>query len=422
MKINRPTIITAVAALLLTCLSAQAQNNAGSPYSKFGYGLLNDNASAAQMQMGGVGYAMTSGRQINVKNPASYARIDSLTFLFDMGVDFTIRNSKEGAVGENEPASEHRNGGGLDYITMQFPIGKRFGASVGLLPYSSVGYSFGSKIENGLSSRQGSGGINQLYIGFAGRVIDNFTLGFNVSYLFGNIINDVTTTVEGTGSQALFEQLTRVRDYHFEFGAQYQRDFAIDHNVAVGLVYSPRKSLLGHAEVTKYDINADKEPEEVNYANLKGNAQLPETWGFGAAYTWRKRLTVEADYTYQPWSDVKLVNFDGFQPNRFADRWRMSLGAQYIHNPRGNYLQRIAYRAGGFYSQDYMMVGDNHVREYGVSFGLGLPTVAGKTVINLGFDYRHRQAHPNPMLKENYFNIRLGINFNELWFFKNKIN
>ena len=68
-----------------------------------------------------------------------------------------------------------------------------------------------------------------------------------------------------------------------------------------------------------------------------------------------------------------------------------------------------------------MMVGDNHVREYGVSFGFGFPALASKTVINLGLEYRHRQANPNPLLKENYINIRLGINFNELWFFQNKI-
>lgn len=69
-----------------------------------------------------------------------------------------------------------------------------------------------------------------------------------------------------------------------------------------------------------------------------------------------------------------------------------------------------------------MMVGTNHVREYGVSCGFGLPTLSTKTVINLGFEYRHRQATPNPLVKENYFNITLGINFNELWFLKRKIN
>ena len=67
------------------------------------------------------------------------------------------------------------------------------------------------------------------------------------------------------------------------------------------------------------------------------------------------------------------------------------------------------------------MVGDNRVREYGLSLGFGLPALGSKTVINLGFEYRSRRAHPQPLLKESYFNIRLGINFNELWFFQNKI-
>ena len=79
-------------------------------------------------------------------NPASYAAIDSLTFLFDMGFDFTSVNRREGSDKENSI------GGGLDYINMQFPIARRFGMSIGLLPYSSVGYSFGSKIDNGSSA------------------------------------------------------------------------------------------------------------------------------------------------------------------------------------------------------------------------------------------------------------------------------
>lgn len=91
MRIFDKTILTLL--LLLAAPSAMAQIL--SPYSKFGYGLLDNNATAAQMQMGGVGYAMSSGRQINVMNPASYAAADSLTFLFDMGVNFTSLNSSE---------------------------------------------------------------------------------------------------------------------------------------------------------------------------------------------------------------------------------------------------------------------------------------------------------------------------------------
>lgn len=420
MKINR------LIAFCLLVAGISAQVSAQSPYSKFGYGLLNDNTTSAQRSMGGIGYGLNSGRLVNMKNPASYAFIDSLTFLFDMGVDYTHISSKQPATESTEAASQNQSGGGLDYVTMQFPVGKRFGASVGLVPFSSVGYSFGTEIANGVNAREGNGGFNQLYVGFAGKIVNGLSVGANVSYLFGNIINDIYTTTT-SNSQSLFEQLTEVRDYRLEFGAQYSFNINADHRVTAGLVYSPKKSLLGKSMVTKYDVNADSKPDTIYSEKLRGNAGLPETWGAGVSYRWKNRLMVGLDVTYQPWSKCKLINFEGFDANKFADRYQINLGGEFTPNYRGNYLQRIAYRAGGFYNRDYVMVGNpadgyNHVKEYGLSVGFGLPTLSQKTVINLGFEFRHRQATPNPLLKENYFNIRLGINFNELWFFQNKLN
>ena len=71
---------------------------------------------------------MNSGRQINVMNPASYASIDSITFLFDLGADVAFIHRTEGNKKENT------TGGGVSYLTMQFPITKYMGASLGLLP------------------------------------------------------------------------------------------------------------------------------------------------------------------------------------------------------------------------------------------------------------------------------------------------
>lgn len=411
MKIKNRLII-AIAALQIGAFATTAQIN--SPYSKFGYGLLNDNATAAQSQMGGVGYALNSGRQINVMNPASYAAADSLTFLFDMGLTFSTVKM------EDADGKSTQYGGGLDYITMQVPIGKRMGASLGILPFSSVGYSFGSEIKNGLSSRQGSGGIHQLYLGYAARLFKGFSLGANFSYMFGTTVNDVYANTDG-GSSSLFEQVMEVRDWRVQVGAQYSVNLNADNRIGLGVVYSPGKTLLGNARVVKYDVNADEKPDTVATAKLRHNANLPETWGAGLSYTWKRRLNVGADFTYQPWAKAKTLQLDHFDGTRFADRWQVNVGGEYTHSVRGSYLSRITYRAGGFYNHDYIMVGDNNVREYGVSLGFGLPALSSKTVINIGFEYRHRQAHPNPLLKENYFNIRLGINFNELWFFQNKI-
>ena len=146
--IKKITAFTALAAIISIQAIAQSPM---SPYSRYGYGILRDKVTSTQRAMGGVGYAMNSGRQINAMNPASYAMCDSLTFLFDMGVTYTKLWSQEPS--ESGTLRESSNGGGLDYLTLQFPVSRNIGMSVGLVPVSSVGYSFGSKIKNGSAAR-----------------------------------------------------------------------------------------------------------------------------------------------------------------------------------------------------------------------------------------------------------------------------
>lgn len=411
---------TTLCAVLAICLilsdNASAQNGTMSPYSRFGYGFLSDHATSTQRSMGGVGYGMNSGRQINVMNPASYAAIDSLTFLFDMGIDLTNVWSTEG------DTRESNFGGGLDYITMQFPLGRYMGASVGLLPYSSVGYSFGSTIDNGAVGRSGSGSLNELYVGIAGRPFRGFTVGANVSYMFGSIVNDVYAYSEYS-STTLFQRQMSVRDYRLDFGAQYSFNVARDHRITLGLVYSPKKNLHGDVYGIYYDTTADGVKIDTVAGNPKmaGQYGLPEKWGAGINYRWGTRLMVEGDFTYEPWLKAKYGTVENFESTRFANRYRISLGGMYTPDTRGNYVQRMQYRLGAFYNRDYVTIGNNNVRDYGVTLGFGLPVPGFKTVINVGLEYRHRQAYPAALVKEDYLNITIGVNFNEMWFRKNRL-
>lgn len=414
MKPNKLIITALTLAAIITSVSASAQNTI-SPYSRFGYGLLNDNATSAQRQMGGVGYAMASGRQVNAMNPASYAMTDSLNFIFDMGVDFTSLHSREGAESRNDL------GGGLDYITMQFPVSRRVGMSIGLLPYSSVGYSFGSKIDNGSSSHEGSGGLNLLYAGVGWQFVDGISIGANVGYLFGTTYNDVYATTS-SASQSLFEQIMQVRDVHFDIGVQATYTINRKNRIRLGVTYSPGMTLLGHTWIQKYDIGSDAKPDTLNYTSLKNRFSLPHTVGAGISWEWNNALTVEADVSYQAWSKAKLDLDHDFTASRLCDRYRGALGASYRPDRRGSYLKRITYRIGGYYTRDYMIVnGNNHVKEYGLSCGFGFPAPGSKTVLNLGFDWVHRMSSPDKLLTENYFNIRLGINFNQTWFMQSKL-
>lgn len=407
-------LIAALIAIVATAGAAFAQNGIITPYSRFGYGILRDNATAAQQSMGGIGYAMSSGRQTNVMNPASYARIDSLTYLFDMGIDFTSLWSSE-AQADGTKLSENNVGGGLNYITMQFPLGKRLGMSVGILPYSSVGYAFGNSIDNGFASREGSGSINMLYVGVAARVVAGLNLGVNVSYLFGSTIND-TYAITNSGSQSLYEDELTVRDWHLDAGLLYTLPIGRD-QLTLGLTYSPAKSVLGHLRTYAYDVDAESNASEHSRVKTKDLYSMAASYGAGINYLHNDKLMLEADFTYQPWSKEKYAGQTGV----LADRYKIAAGGYFQPANRGSYLKRIQYRLGASYNRDYLVVRQNNVREYTASVGLGLPVPGFKTMINVGFEWKHRQAYPSALIKEDYLNITLGINFNEMWFRKSRI-
>lgn len=411
--------ITALAALLLALtatLQASAQGTT-SPYSKFGYGLLTDGATGAQRSMGGVGYAMHNGRMVNTMNPAAYAATDSLTFLWDIGLDLTNLWSKEG------DKSGHDLGGGLDYLAMQFPITKNMGMSAGLVPISSVGYTYGSAIDGGIDSRSGEGGINKLYLGYAIRPIGGLSLGVNASYNFGTIVNDVYAY--SSTATALYEQILQVRDWGLQFGAQYTHKFSRKHSATLGLVYTLGKTLRGKTWGTAKN-SADNFVNSTDTISLKDRYTQPSTYGAGLSYCYDSRLDVEVDFTYQPWAKARFEALPKFNADgtniALNNRWRVGLGTSFTPNPRGSYFKRVAYRLGAYYNHDYMRVRDNNVTDYGISAGLGLPVPGGKTLVNLGFEYKKRKASPASLVNETYFNITLGVTFNELWFWQNKIH
>ena len=399
----------------------RAQNNR--QYSMYGYGLLSDRATSMQRQMGSIGYAMHSGRQINVMNPASYASVDSLTFLFDMGADMTILWQKQ------DDIKERSFGGGLDYITMQFPIWKYIGASIGLVPYSYVGYAFGADIDHGAMTNQGEGGINQAYLGLAG-TYGGFSLGFNVSYDFGNIINDVFSTPETSG-QTLFEHVMQIRDWDLVLGAQYTAKVSRDERLNLGLTFSPKKTMHGKTWATLQETSRDSEADTIAFMNMKGKYYRPMSIGAGIGFVHERnsRWMVEFDFTYQEWSKAlysplySLNNPDNqvFQGMNFRNRTKFAFGGEFVPKIRGSYWERLAYRAGAYYNNDYLNIQGNHLREFGVSAGVGFITPEGKTMINVGLEYKHRQAYPNSLITENFFNITLGVNFNELWFWQRRI-
>ena len=84
--------------LLGSALMVNAQSGTNSPYSQYGLGILSDQTSGFNRGMNGVGLGFHEHNQVNYLNPASYASIDSMTFILDAGISGQVTNFEENGV------------------------------------------------------------------------------------------------------------------------------------------------------------------------------------------------------------------------------------------------------------------------------------------------------------------------------------
>ena len=414
-------------ALLLTMITgiAIAQNNTNSPYTRYGFGDLSDQYFGNSKAMGGIAYGLRDGAQINVLNPASYTAIDSLTFLFEGGVTMQNMNISGGGVKLNAKNSS------LDYLAMQFRLQPWMAMSIGLLPYSSVGYSVSDTktTDNGLQysrSFTGDGGLHQLYLGLGMKLLKNLSVGMNVSYFWGDITRVRNQFFPNESSAFSYQEstLTSISDYKLDFGVQYTQKLNEKGLMTFGAVYTPKKSL-------KNDFTVTRQVSTITTVTPDATLEIPNTFGVGVTYKYDRRLTVGMDYSLQKWSKVKSSlatsdedlrqSFD--ETYAFSDRSRISVGAEYIPNLLGrSYLAHVKYRVGVFYSTPYYKIeGKKASTEFGVTAGFGLPVPRSRSILSISGQFVHVKGKEVNMLNENIFRVSIGLTFNERWFFKRRV-
>ena len=413
--------------LIFFTMTAMAQSGSNSPYTRYGFGQLSDQSFGNSKAMGGIAYGLRNGLHINAANPASYSAVDSLTFLFDAGMSLQNANFQEKGVKTNAKNST------IDYIAMQFRLWERMGMTLGFLPYSTVGYNmsqtktvssdeYGNQISS-LSTYSGDGGLQQVFAGLGFKVFKNLSIGANFSYFYGEINHSVKTIFNNTNANSSVRaDKIEISDYKLDLGMQYTQPFGKKHTVNLGLVYSLGHDLNGKGYNFKETYASGVSyPMTQSVDTIKNAFSLPHTLGIGATYVYDRRLTVGVDYTLQKWEDVEFFNEKG----KFLNRTKISFGAEYLPNPISrNYLSRIRYRAGAYYSDPYTKVnGKESAREYGVSFGFGLPleVFQSRSLLNISGQYVKVSPKVKGMLEESYLRINLGLTFNDRWFMKWKV-
>lgn len=410
------------ALFIMGAVAANAQSSTNSPYTRYGLGELSDQAFAHNAAMGGIGYALRSSEQINVMNPASYSAVDSLSFMFDIGMGLKSSNYQENGYKTNAKNAS------FDYLAMQFRLHPRVGFAVGFTPYSNVGYKFSrtSDIENSddvtlTNTFYGDGGLQQIFGGIGFKILDNLSIGANVGYLYGEIDYQTLATLSNGGDQTTTYNNISINSYIANFGLQYTQKLSKTDKVTLGLVYG-----LGHdlksTETKGIQVTDGSSYSELTEETIKDSYGIPSTFGAGLTWQHKQNLTVGADYTLQQFENVKYDNSTDFYKNRT----RIGAGIEYMPSLYGrNYLSRIRYRAGAYYYSSYMKLPEyDGPKEWGVSAGFGLPLhlFQRNTVLSITGQYVRVLPSVKGMLSENRFVLKLGLTFNEHWFMKWRVN
>lgn len=438
-------MIKQLVVIVITIFSIQcyAQQGTSSPYSFYGIGSLKYKGTVENRSMGGIGVYLDS-IHVNLRNPASYGGNNLENAFFEnesRPVRFAVAGGNSSLNLQSSSASENTASTTFEYLAVSIPVGK-FGFGFGLLPYSSVGYKLENfdddtgEIENRFT---GEGGLNKVFIGFGYQISKSLSAGVDINYNFGSIQNSaILYQYDEDGNRIQYQ--TREKDrsdlsgLNLNFGLAYKGNLNEKLELSATATFSPESQLSSVNKRTfstitvnpftgeEFEFNSidgDLESEGLDETNLK----LPYRLALGTGIGENRKWFIGAEYTFQNTSVFANPIF-GNTNSEFENSSNIALGGFYIpdYNSFSSYFKRVVYRAGFNVGNTGLIINNEPINEFGISFGLGLPVGELFSNANIGIEYGQRGTTNQNLIKENFINVNISLSLNDRWFRKRKYN
>lgn len=401
--------------LLVLQLCATAQNNS-SPYSIIGIGDLEDSYFNRTSGMANTGIAYRSAYYLIHNNPASYSALQDQFFL----VEAAGRGRFTSYYGNNLSSSSATQS--RDFSVNRFSFGikvnKWWGSSAGVMPFSSSNYAFsGKKNIQGTNvltyaDYEGTGGVNKVYWDNGFRIGKHFSVGISTSYLFGSLTQketlagtDVTEAITTTNNIFL-------RNLYMGYGAQFFSKINSKWDLSLGATYSSKTSLAAQysSEVATASAVVHSDITKDDYF------KLPDAIGGGFALTRKKTLTIAGDYRYQSWASLQHRGL-GYT---LEDSKRASLGIEFskMRQVWPIAVEKVFYQAGVFYSDSYLKIYNQQLKDMGFSLGVGFNSKRSTLGYLLAFEYGVRGTREKNLVQERYGKVTFTLSYKDFWYTK----
>lgn len=410
--------------LLFTLISV-AQEGTSSPYSFYGIGDIRFRGTTDTRSMGGLS-VFPDSIHLNLQNPALLASLKTTTF----SISATSYRSKL----KTESNSSNTARTALDYLAVGIPLGKA-GLSFGLIPYSAVGY----KIENVATETNpettrfnGVGGINKAFVAVGMEVYKNLSLGVDLQYNFGKIETTSLSSISEIELSTLESNRSNGAGVSFNTGISYFTKITKKLTLFTSATFAPESKLkfTNQRKINLVQIlsaggfsTIDAENGEISVPDT--TIKLPQTTSFSVAIGEQKKWSVGSEITFRNSNTYSNRFADSGSQSSFENSTRYIVGGYYIpkYNSFDNYLDRINYRLGLRYEKTGLLINNQSVDDQAITFGLGLPMNANVgSNLNIGLEYGKRGKTSYGLVQDNYFNISVGLSFNDVWFRRRKID
>jgi hypothetical protein len=408
--------------LALMATGAAGQKNVYSPFARYGIGNLEQQGTFRTRAMGGISSGIRDNLTLNFLTPASYSSIDTTSFIFDFGIDYGVILLKDDGL------SYYSQDMAFSHLIMGFPIMKGWGVTAAVVPYSNGAYNIGFESPGtGVTGtvyehHNGSGGYQKALIGTGISPFPFLSVGANAFFMFGEItrINDFVFTGDNNYFSTRKQGSSALSGLGYEISAQFMIPFEGNRFLNAGLTLTPSFNLKTRNEDMIFRYSSVQTTsfalDTLSYSTLTTTSTIP--WSLRAGFSLGKtdKLTAGADIVYTKWTTADLPGTYGV----LTDALSLHAGAEYIPEKYSNYsfFDRVEYRIGCRYGESYTLFGSDAVKEYGITFGTGLPMRRSRSRISLSVDLSTRGGNSVSLPQETRISVGASLNLYDYWFLK----
>ena len=309
---------------------------------------------------------------------------------------------------------------------------------VGIMPYSSTGYSF-TYIEQdkdmiGVTGPQaysatGAGGLYQFFAGGAATFWKRLSVGAQYIFYFGEIDKTVNLSFSNAAFRSIQSgHILQLRGSTAKFGLQYDQPLGGPVVATVGATYKLKAGMRGHTTDYAYATLSSLTDTLRNKEVVLGKdspLQFGDELGVGVALRGGDRWMAEINYLRSNWSTSGLDAVNGFSnvsAYKFSAAAGQSFRAGFEFTPNRNdiryFLRRCTYRGGVYYDQSFYRLDGKPVDSYGITLGATIPVFRGYNGVSFALDLGRRGTANNGMIRENYIGFHIGFNIFDIWFQK----